>query len=190
MRSQVQVLSPRPKTKIRVNTFTRIFVFGSAPRLRLVLRRRSPARDKADVQSVRFISASTKYNTHVSACVFLFLARRQDYVLYFAGVRLLVIKRTFSPSAPCGEQIRLLRYKLSLFHRQPVSCRPQGPSENAVSISKKRCICCEFCGTTRNVSCRKQTRTSRTCANFNTAFPGCPREGGDVLSASARTRAG
>ena len=37
-------------------------------------------------------------------------------------------------------------------------------SENAVSISKIRCICCEFCGTTRNVSRIKRTRTSRTCA--------------------------
>ena len=90
------------------------------------------------------------------------------------------------PSAPCGEQIRLLRYELSLFHRKPVSCRPQGPSENAVSISKIRCICCEFCSTARRVSHIKRTRTSGTCANFITAFPGCPREGGELKASFLR----
>ena len=35
-------------------------------------------------------------------------------------------------------------------------------SENAVSISKIRCICCEFCSTARRVSRIKRTRTSRT----------------------------
>ena len=37
-------------------------------------------------------------------------------------------------------------------------------SENAVSISKIRCICCEFRRTARKVSLIKRTRTSRTCA--------------------------